>query len=67
MPLSNISVRVLLHFQLPELRFATWCRSLGATTSLFPYDERMADYLKATGRRGSGIYGYCRCRRTSCR
>ena len=27
MPLSNISVRVLLHFQLPErLRFATWVR-----------------------------------------
>ena len=23
---------------------------LGATTSLFPYDERMADYLRATGR-----------------
>src|ERR671911_570198 len=25
---------------------------LGATTSLFPYDERMARYLRATGRGG---------------
>lgn len=24
---------------------------VGATTSIFPYDERMADYLKATGRK----------------
>jgi aconitate hydratase len=32
---------------------ATICNmgaELGATTSLFPYDERMADYLRATGR-----------------
>ena len=32
---------------------ATICNmgaEVGATTSLFPYDERMADYLKATGR-----------------
>ena len=51
MPLSNISVRVLLHFQLPErLRFATWVRKWELRLLFSPYDERMADYLKATGR-----------------
>ena len=31
-------------------RSATWARSIGATTSLFPFDERMDRYLRGTGR-----------------
>ena len=51
MPLLNILVPVRNLFLLQEkLLFVIWGRRIGATTSLFPYDERMAAYLRATGR-----------------
>ena len=29
---------------------------IGATTSVFPYNERMGEYLRATKREGNPIY-----------
>ena len=51
MLLSNILVPELNPFLLPGK--ATICNmgaEVGATTSLFPFDGRMATYLRATGR-----------------
>ena len=42
------------------LGMATVCNmgaEIGATTSVFPYNSRMADYLKATLRAGKEGYG----------
>ena len=51
MPSLNILDREPLHcLPLERLPSAIWGAEVGATTSLFPYDERMGTYLKATGR-----------------
>jgi len=31
---------------------------IGATTSVFPYNERMAEYLRATKREGTIFFSY---------
>ncbi len=51
MPSLNILDREPLHcLPLERLPFCNMGAEVGATTSLFPYDERMGTYLKATGR-----------------
>ena len=54
MPLSNILEKGQLHSRLPARRlFAIWAQRWGLRHLLFPYDERMAVYLEATGRKES--------------
>lgn len=44
----------------PSLGMATICNmgaEIGATTSIFPYNERMKKYLGKTGRAGKRVWG----------
>lgn len=57
MPSLNILDREPLHC-LPLEGYHLQYGGRGGATSLFPYDERMGTYLKATGREGSGGNGF---------